>query len=341
MSESTVLLPERHPTLELFVCDVADAVLKDVMQHMEHPFFSLTTKPDTVVRRYEHGANWIEITPSVKGLATIHDKDILIYCISQVMAALKRGEKVSRRIRVNSADLLRFTNRGTGGREYRLLVDALDRLEGTRIRTNIRTGDHARTEGFGLIDASAIERRFGLNGRMLWCEVVLSDWVFNAIRANEVLTLHRDYFRLRRPLERRVYEMARKHCGTQKTWRISVDTLRKKSGSTSPIRLFRQMVRHLVEHDHLPDYSVTLEDDNVVFTNRNTMQPERRIADVAIGPVSNIGYEDARSRAPGWDVYYLEQEWRAWCAEQEIEPRNPDRHFVSFCIAWFEKRGRP
>ncbi len=196
---------------------------RDIVERSRRAVSSL---PDTVVRRYEHGANWIEITPSVKGLATIHDKDILIYCISQVMAALKRGEKVSRRVRVNSADLLRFTNRGTGGREYRLLVDALDRLEGTRIRT----GDHARTEGFGLIDASAIERRFGLNGRMLWCEVVLSDWVFNAIRANEVLTLHRDYFRLRKPLERRVYEMARKHCGTQKTWRISVDTLRKKSG---------------------------------------------------------------------------------------------------------------
>ncbi|MCA9184408.1 MAG: replication initiator protein A [Pirellulaceae bacterium] len=28
-----------------------------------------------------------------------------------------------------------------------------------------------------------------------------------------MLTLHRDYFRLRKPLERRVYEIARKHCG--------------------------------------------------------------------------------------------------------------------------------
>ena len=59
------------------------------MAHMEHPFYSLSKKPETTVRRYEHKGNWIEITPSVKGLATIYDKDILIYCISQIMAKLK------------------------------------------------------------------------------------------------------------------------------------------------------------------------------------------------------------------------------------------------------------
>ncbi len=60
----------------------------------------------------------------------------------------------------------------------------------------------------GLIDASSIRRKHGLDGRLLWCEVKLSDCVFNAIRAREVLTLHRDYFRLRKPIERRVYELA-------------------------------------------------------------------------------------------------------------------------------------
>ncbi len=52
------------------------------MQHMEHPFYSLSKKPETSVKRYRNGEHWLEITPSVKGLATIYDKDILIYCIS-------------------------------------------------------------------------------------------------------------------------------------------------------------------------------------------------------------------------------------------------------------------
>jgi len=73
----SMLLPERHPDEDLFICDVADAVLKDLMPQMEHPFYALSKKPETSIRRYEHNGNWIEITPSVKGLATIYDKDIL------------------------------------------------------------------------------------------------------------------------------------------------------------------------------------------------------------------------------------------------------------------------
>ena len=73
---------------------------------------------------------------------------------------------------------------------------------------------------FGLIDAASIRRKHGMDGRLLWCEVELSNWVFNAIQAQEVLTLHKDYFRLRKPIERRVYEIARKHCGRQSRVRM-------------------------------------------------------------------------------------------------------------------------
>src|ERR1700690_3006948 len=105
------LLPARHTKGDLFICDVANAVLKDVMPQMEHPFYSLSKKPETSIRRYEHNGQWLQVTPSVKGLATIYDKDILIYCISQIMAKLKRGERVNQRVRINSRDLLIFTDR--------------------------------------------------------------------------------------------------------------------------------------------------------------------------------------------------------------------------------------
>ena len=71
------LLPDRHPQHDLFICDVADAVLKDVMQHMEHPFYSLSKKPETTVKRYRNGDHWLEITPSIKGLATIYDLSLI------------------------------------------------------------------------------------------------------------------------------------------------------------------------------------------------------------------------------------------------------------------------
>jgi len=330
------LLPAKHSAGDLFICDVADAALKDLIPQMEHPFYSLSKKPDTTIRRYEHNGNWLEIVPSVKGLATIYDKDVLIYCISQIMEKLKRKEPVGPRVRITSYDLLVFTNRGTSGPEYDGLVKAIDRLAGTRITTNIRTGDEEQRESFGLIDAAAIRRKHGLDGRLLWVEIKLSDWVFNAIRGQEVLTLHRDYFRLGKPLERRVYELARKHCGRQTTWQISIETLLKKSGSQSSIKRFRQHVKEIALHDHLPDYRLVFDEaaDMVIFFNRDGKWVERPLPSdgETLSPLPSEAYDDGRAAAPGYDIHGLESEWREWWASSG-KPKldNPAAAFVGFC----------
>ena len=92
-----------------------------------------------------------------------------------------------------------------------------------------------------------------------------------------MLTLNRDYFRLGKPLERRIYELARKHCGRQSAWQISLDTLLKKSGSQSSLKLFRQMVKEIARHDHLPDYHLAFDEarDIVMFYNREGKWLER------------------------------------------------------------------
>jgi len=339
--EETLLLPDRHPQHDLFVCDVADAVLKDDMASMEHPFYSLSKKPDTTVRRYDHGDKWVEIVPSVKGLATIYDKDILIYCISQMIAKMKDGVPPSRRVRIVSKELLVFINRATGGKDYEALKDALDRLDGTRIRTNVETGRVEQYKGFGLIDSFEIQRSQN-TGRILMLEVVLSEWVFNAIQAQEVLTLHRDYFRLRKPIERRVYEIARKHCGKQDRWKISLELLKKKTGSRMGMKGFRHALKQMAEGDHLPDYAVSLtENDCVVFTNRGTMLPkaEEQQSFPCFEPET---YHDARIVAPGYDVYYLEQEWRSWWVDSGQPPlTDPGKAFIGFCKRRYEKNPNP
>src|ERR1700742_5120589 len=101
------LLPDRHPTGDFLVCDIFDAAPKGDMASMEHPIFSLSTKPDTRVRRYEHGDQFVEIKPSSDELSTVHDLDILIYCISQLMAAINCGRHVSQVLRFRAYDLLK------------------------------------------------------------------------------------------------------------------------------------------------------------------------------------------------------------------------------------------
>ena len=40
-------------------------------------------------------------------------------------------------------------------------------------------------------------------------------------------------------------------------------------------------------------------------------------------------YETARLRHPGYDIYYVEREWRTWADDKE-PPRDPDRAFLAF-----------
>src|SRR5271165_3776775 len=186
------LLPDRHPIQDFFICDVTDAIPKDDMGSMEHPIFSLSTKPDRSVKEYEHNGVKITITPSVLGLATIHDKDILIYCISQLVAKLNSGLPLHKTLHLKAYDLLVSTNRNTDGRGYEQLEAALDRLSGTRIKTNLRTNQKLKKEGFGLIDSWQVIRHTK-SGRMAELCINLSDWIFNAVVGREVLTLSRDY----------------------------------------------------------------------------------------------------------------------------------------------------
>ena len=106
---------------------------------------------------------------------------------------------------------------------------------------------------------------------MVAVEVTLNEWLYNAIIAHEVLTLNRDYFRLDGGLERRLYELARKHCGSQARWSISVELLHKKSGSTGPLKRFREFVRKIANEDALPDYRMSCDStsDTVLFHTKD------------------------------------------------------------------------
>ena len=324
---AVALMPDRYPQRDFFLCDVLDAIPKDDLATMEHPVFSLATRPDTRILHYTHNGTDITVTPSVRGLATIHDKDILIFCISQLMAAVNMGRAVTRTLSLRAHDLLVATNRETSGDAYRRLRDAFERLAGTRITTNIVTGDVETTSGFGLIDSWEITRK-SKGGRMISVSVTLSEWLFRAVLSKSVLTLSRDYFRLRKPLERRIYEIARKHCGKQDHWRVSVDLLLKKSGSASPRRVFRKMLRDMIVADHLPDYHMEEEPgDKIRFTLRDAVIE----AGPQLPPFDDDVRQAAREIFPGADVYALEAEWRNfWAVSGRPRLRSAPKAFLGW-----------
>jgi plasmid replication initiation protein len=326
------LLPDRHPQKDFFILDIADVVLKDDMASMEHPLFSLATKPDHRHLEYRGGGNRLKIIPSGVGLPTIFDKDILIFCISQLMHKKNRGEPIGSRVRFSGRELLMATNRPTNNLGYQRLEQAFHRLRGTNFQTDITTGNKRETRIFGLIDEGGFVMKEEGEWRLDYCEVVLSDWVMRAIEGDEVVTISNDYFRLRRPLERRIYEIARKHCGSQKRWHINLAKLQDKTGSNAPLKKFRLNIRQIIEGDHLPFYTLELtSDDLVIFRPR-----QNRVTITANIVLPQWAEEKAReiAREKGWDYHALRANWMDFAHEATAKgnpPKNAGAAFVAYC----------
>ncbi len=326
------LLPDRHPQKDFFILDIADVVPKDDTASMEHPLFSLATKPDMRHLVYQNGENRLEIAPSGLGLPTIKDKDILIFCISQLMDMKNRGEKIGKRVRFSARELSIATNRPIGGNHYKRLEQAFKRLQGTQFTTTIRTGSKREVRIFSLVDQAGFVMQEEGTWRLDYCEVVLSDWFMRAIEANEVVTISNDYFRLRRPLERRLYEIGRKHCGGQPKWQIGLAKLQEKTGSNAPLKKFRLNIRQIIEDDHTPFYRMELTaDDLVIFRPRSPQRgilPEITLPEWAEDKARNIAREKGR------DYYALRSDWLAFAQAETAKgnpPKNTGAAFVAYC----------
>lgn len=251
-----------------------DWPIKDDVSSMEFPIFSLSKKPDTSVRSYSRGGKSIRVIPSALGAATVFDKDLLIYCISQIVRAINAGAPVKRKIRISTYPFLVGTQRSTGGAAYERVLEMCRRLKGTTLETNVKTNEQEQTEGFGLLEEYKVTQ-YTSNGRgALEVDLTISEWLYRAAVASDILTLHPDYFRLAQALERRLYELARKHCGQQAWWIINLPLLQEKTGSAQEARFFKQDLRAVIKLNRLPDYKIYLNKserpNQVIFVTRDS-----------------------------------------------------------------------
>jgi plasmid replication initiation protein len=323
------LVPERHPTKDFFIADIFDSLpFKDDIASMEHPIFSLSKKRDFRNLEYTNGNISITIKPTTDGLPTIFDKDVLLYCGSILMEQINKGIVPPRTLRISCRDLLVATNRHTSGEGYTLLKKTLDRLKGVSIKTNIKTNKREITNAFGLIESYRIIESSRIKDRMVRLEITLSEWFYNSILGKEVLTINRDYFRLGKALERRLYEIARKHCGRSKDWKIGLVKLKAKTGSTSTLKKFRFFIRQIQKHDHLPDYHIHLENDIVHFSTRQTFTDLEDIPSI-----SHNALETARQlveqSGTGWSFDELHSQFSHQLIKG-FKPEKVDGAFIGF-----------
>jgi plasmid replication initiation protein len=235
---------------------------------MAFNFFSLTRDHQTELPRYDDGKISIEVVGTKFGIANIWDKEVLIYLESLLQDRINRGETPSPICQFTANDLFRITGTKAAGSAYERLEAALDRLKSTTIKTNLLDddGEGGETSGFSWIDDYKIKWRKNRNGEktMQGVKVILGGRLYNAIvKKRMVLTYDSRYFQLK-PLEKRLYEIARAHCGNQPGFKMGIEKLRLRAGVTNELRFFKSDLMKISKRKvQLPGYGLSLIDPRI------------------------------------------------------------------------------
>lgn len=241
---------------------------RNEISSMEHPFFALKNG-ETKVRKYFYGNIHITIKPPIKiGMATIFDKDIWIYSISKLQFAINNSlKKINKTICFTPYDFFKSTSRNKGGRSYIELKNSLNRLSGTRICTNINYLNKIKTTTeFGLIDSWSYVEYSKFNKKNKLILINLPEWLYESILNTNIIKINKNYFNIKSAIYRRIYEIARKHCGNKNKFLISISNLYKKSGSRSKISKFIYLIKKLIFFNNLPDYSIKYDSKNKIVS---------------------------------------------------------------------------
>ena len=260
----TTGLGGRRVQFEMFFTlpDFSDISLRDYQETMQRPFFSLSKKKRVKPIEYVSPDKSVTVHVSANpeyGMATIWDADIMIYLASHLNELRERGENdLSPTIRVQPGDLLKRICWGVSGRAYERLVGALDRLQATTIKTNIRANSKTRETTFSWIDSYThlVDER---TQRSLGMEITLSKWFFDGVMdKRNVLAISPFYFEITSGLGKWLYRASRKHAGGNGAdgFTIGFETLHQKSGSESSLPSFKNKIIELARANTLPEINL-------------------------------------------------------------------------------------
>jgi plasmid replication initiation protein len=348
---------------------------------MAFPFFALSKGRRMQPIAYEDEHVRIEVRPSQTGVATIYDKEILLYIASLLVAQMKRCEVPSQDYAFTAHDFLRVIGGNRSARSYERIQGALERLQGTQIKTNIEAGGEGEDGYFSWLSEARLTYSKDKAGkkRLTAVKVRLCDWLYRAlIKDQKILTYDLSYFQLS-PIERRLYEIARVHCGQQRLWHVGLEKLQRKVGSEDRVAKFKAALKDVCDRQSLPEYDVAVVEHSesdaarairaegfaanpsrkcplVVFTPKARAARGQARAEVLLpepkplAPARRAGAAELQvdpetlTRAggmfPGYDKYFILKEWQRWAKDKEA-PRHPDAAFLAFFTTYARNNPLP
>lgn len=299
--------PEDDAQMSFFVPSIYDAPLKDDVNLMDVAPFSLGKAKRGGEIRYELKDCIITIDGSASaGLATVFDYDIFLHMVTSLAEEARRyrleqdkglrTDIPARVYRPSTSHILKFCRRSSGGKQYKDLEAALDRLQGTRIKVlNLTGGSRREVVAMPLIQTYKVISKTS-SGNIDMVEIGIPDWVYNGVvrqKGNpQILTLNPEYFLITQGIGRFIYRLARRAAGKSGTAKYGLRELHKRSGSTQGLPQFTFQVRQFVSSTRMfpfPDYDLELvagkREEVLIMRERKAEQ-----ADVPLG--SGVGMSE-------------------------------------------------
>jgi plasmid replication initiation protein len=124
------------------------------------------------------------------------------------------------------------------------------------VRTNLRVPGGRKTATFGWLESWRED--VDEQGRSRGIVVELPQWLYEAVRDQQVLSIAPEYFKITSGLARWLYRVVRKHGGRQQAgWSFTFRDLYEKSGSTQRFSDFARQLRKITDTNELPEYHLT------------------------------------------------------------------------------------
>jgi predicted GIY-YIG superfamily endonuclease len=240
-------------------------------QQVEIPVFALERRNFSVFSwTSKDGKQSIEVRPSLKGRATIHDKDVLLYLLAQLVNGERSGRRKSesRSIRIDVYNYLMSTQKLAGPGPHANLITALDRLRDTTVVRKVKTKGMTSQLEFGIIESWTVTDSDAAQVPIT-IDITVSDWVFQIFRQGKFFEIPYGYFQARSPIIRRVHELVGPHCVVNGSWTGVLDELLKMANP------YKEYVRwpfpwiNLIGSQPLPGFRVNWDSINRVIRLRH------------------------------------------------------------------------
>lgn len=269
-----------------FDCPIEGAIQGE-RRLMAYPFFALEKGGKQTEIVHELRGAKITIRAGKTGMATMWDKKILLYAATLLLKKSKKGQEVSQDVVFTAHDFfLAVGQEKVGKRNYERFAEALSRLQGTQIQTDVKTGGQIHRGWFSWLESAEAVYHEGPEGieRLRAVKVRLCAFLFQAImREAQIYDYHPEYFQLP-PTEQRIYELARCHCDSG-PFVIGLEELQKLVGAQGVLSKFRLKMIELQDSDVIPGYEVEVRDVRRRGTNgRKTDHTEVILSSRTDGP---------------------------------------------------------